>query len=156
MTRIIDSGGPNWTVYYRYYSASGGETSCDFNTGSSVIGYFAYFVDNEIDNTNPVDNTVAWAGSGEGFAVPHQFDITVGADAGIAIAVCDPGSTGTGGTSIISGTGTLGIAYKTGLSAGAVALNWDLPSAGFANAAVVSFNYAAAGPAQILLGQAMM
>lgn len=149
MTRRLDNTGTGgWRVIYSYYSASGGETSCDFNTGSSVIGYFTLVVDDEIDNADPVDTTVAWAASGEGFATSHQFDFTAGVPGagGLAVAaVTRDDCTGTLGSSAANIAGGSAIVYKSGVASGAGALNFDLGTAGSVDGMVIVFNYAGGG-----------
>lgn len=139
---------------YRYYSASGGETSCEFNTGASVIAYFNYVVDDEIDNSDAVDATVAWAASGEGFAIPHQFDITAGVPAAGGLALCSVSRddcTGTSGSTALNTSGGSSLIYKAGIASGAVALNFDLSGAGNCDGMVISYNYAGGGGAQNVL-----
>jgi hypothetical protein len=136
---------------WRYYSASGGETSCDFNTGASVIGYFALIVDDEIDNSDAVDTSVAWAASGEGFAVSHQFDITTGVPGAGGLVVCAisrDDATGTSSSTAVGGSGGADLVYKAGIASGAVAINFDLGSAGSVDGMVISYNYAGAAAAQ--------
>lgn len=133
---------------WRYYSASGGETSCNFNTGASVIAYFNYVVDNAISSSSPVDTTVAWAASGEGFAVAHQFDITAGVPGAGGLAICAisrDDATGTSGSTVVSETSGADLVYKAGIAAGAVALNFNLGTAGNCDGMVATFNYAGGG-----------
>lgn len=145
-----DGGGSNYRHIYRYYSASGGETSCSFEFGGSgTIGYFAYVEDDEIDNADPVDATVAWADSGEFFAVSHQYDITAGVPAagGLAVALIgNDNPTGTSGTSAQAPASSgMGMLYKAAIASGAVALNCDLSAPANSEGMVISYNYAAAG-----------
>lgn len=147
----VDNSNPGWAIY-RYYSASGGETSCDFNTGSSVIVYATIYVDDEIDPADPVDVTVAWGASGEGFAVAHQFDYTAGVPAAGGVAIASgtrDDCTGTGGTTAINVVNGSVLLYKSVASAGAGSLNCDLSVAGFLDGMVVVYNYAAGGSSGI-------
>jgi hypothetical protein len=133
---------------WRYYSASGGETSCEFNTGASVVGWFNLIVDDAIDNTDPVDTSVAWAASGEGFAVPHQFDITTGVPAAGGLVVCAisrDDATGTSGSTVVGVASGADLVYKAGIATGAVAINFDLGTAGNCDGMVISYNYAGGG-----------
>lgn len=139
---------------WRYYSASGGETSCNFNTGASVIGYFALIVDDAINNSDAVDASVAWAASGEGFTTSHQFDITTGVPGAGGLVVCAVSrddATGTSGSSAVGGAGGADLVYKAGIATGAVAINFDLGAAGSVDGMVISYNYAGGGGAQNVL-----
>lgn len=143
---------------YRYYSASGGESSVSIDLSASGLCLYWYVVDDEIDNADPVDNTVAYGASGEGFATAHQYDITAGVPAAGGLAVCAArcsGRTwaGASGSSVIADTGDVDIAgvYKADIAAGAVALNHTFTAAGNSDGMVITYNYAGGGGAQNVL-----
>jgi hypothetical protein len=142
---------------YRYYSASGGETSVSIDLSASGLCFYWYIVDNEIDNSDAVDTTVAYAASGEGFATAHQYDVTAGVPGAGGLAVCAARSSGrtwsaASGTNVISDTGDQDLAglYKE-VSAGAVALNHTYSAAGNSDGMIVVYNYAGGGGAQNVL-----
>lgn len=157
----IDLNGDTSLYIVSYYSASGGETAVSIDVSAAQAVAVRGVVDDEIDNADRVDTTVAYAASGEGFVVSHQFDITTGVPAAGGLVVSatrqSPARTftGTGGTTAVNGASTtVEMLYKAGVSTGAVALNCDVSSAATVSAMLVSYNYAAgsaAAPKQTLL-----
>lgn len=144
----IDLTGDTNAYIVSYYSASGGETSVSMTVSATALVDVRGVVDNAIDNADRVDTTVAYAVSGEGFVVSHQFDITTGVPAagGIVVALVRPNAgrtfTGTSGTTGVAAASTLvDLLYKAGISSGAVAINCDVSSAATVSGMLVSYNY---------------
>lgn len=147
----IDLNGDTTSYIVSYYSASGGETTVSIDVSAAQIVAVRGVVDNAIDNSDRVDTTVAYAASGEGFVVSHQFDITTGVPASGGLVVCAtrPNAartfTGTSGTTAVHGASTAAeLLYKAGIATGAVAINCDVSSAATVSGMLVSYNYVAA------------
>lgn len=134
-------------------TAAGGETTALISYGASVIGTVQYIEDNEIPSSSYIDQTIAWAASGEGAATLHIYDFTPGASGGLVVALArgNSGRTWTasgGSTVLVSDTSeNSATVWKDNLSAGAQDIRYTIDTALDHSAMLVVYNYASASTA---------